>query len=78
MHTYAGVRVIWRSPGILIQKRSTVLTLRPRPVMAAVITHATTHAARRFKMSGIEVTRVRVTVTVTPLKENEHQQTKNR
>lgn len=58
MRTNAGLRVVHRSLWMLIQKRSTPFTLRPRPVVLAVVTHAAAHAACRFKTSDIEVTRV--------------------
>lgn len=55
-HTYAGVRVLLRSLRVLIQKRSTLFTLRPRPAVATGVAHATTDASGGFVTNCIKVT----------------------
>lgn len=62
--TYASLRVVCCPVRILIEKWPTALTLRTHPVMAAVLTHTAAQPACRFKARSIEVTRVRVTITV--------------
>lgn len=63
-HTYAALRVLHGSAWVLVHERSTAFTLRPRPVIAAVVTHSATDTACRIKTSSIEMTRVRVAVAV--------------
>lgn len=55
--TYASLGVVPGPPGVLIEEGLAELTLRPRPAVAAVVTHAAAHAACGFESSHVKVAR---------------------
>lgn len=63
--TYAGLRVVPGSPRVLVVEGLAVLTLRPRPAVAAVVAYAATGAARGLESGDVKVAGLRVTAAVT-------------
>lgn len=64
--TSASLRVVLGPARVLVEEGLAELTLRPRPAVAAPVTHAAARAARGFEPRDVEVTRFRVAVAVAP------------